>query len=121
MEPEDPASGQNILSALINEVANATNASGHTATAHNNNRSNSLKILDGMASSTLNPLGGTQVSNIIGMNFDSGAAHNIGGGALLITNQDGQIIGNNSISKICEIASQLAETFLLKDLACLIS
>jgi hypothetical protein len=41
------------------------------------------------------------------MNLDSGAVHNIGAGALLITNQDGQVIGNNSITKICEIADQL--------------
>jgi len=43
--------------ALISE-ANATNISGGGITT-NNNRSNSLKLLDGMASSTLNPFGGT--------------------------------------------------------------
>ena len=58
-----------------------------------------------MAQSTINPLGYTQASNIIGMNLDSGVIHNMGGGALLITNQDGQIIGNNSITKIGEIAT----------------
>ena len=79
----------NILNGLINETANITNASGNTTTGNLVNRSNSLRILDGMAQSTINPLGGTQASNIIGMNIDSGAVHNIGAGGLLITNQDG--------------------------------
>ena len=96
------------------------NASGGT-TNNLNNRSNSLKILDGMASSTLNLLGGTQASNIIGVNLDNGAIHNIGGGALFIRNKDGQIIGNNSIIKIKEIATQLGEAYLAKDIASLIS
>ena len=94
------ASDKNNIIALLE--ANA-NASGGTANILNN-QSNSLKILDGMASSTMNLLGGTQASNIIGVNLDNGAVHNIGGGALLITNKDGQIIGNNSITKIKEIA-----------------
>lgn len=110
----------NILTGLINETANITNTSGNTTTGNFINRSNSFRILDGMAQSTINPLGGTQASNIIGMNLDSGAVHNIGAGALLITNQDGQVIGNNSITKICEIADQLGQTYLVKDLACLI-
>jgi len=88
-------------------VANATNVSNGTTTGggRNNNRSNSLKLLDGMAQSTLNPFGGTQASNIIGMNLDSGAVHNMGGGAFLITNKDGQIIGNTSTTKVQEIAT----------------
>lgn len=98
--PNTDKGEQNLLNAVISEAANATNTS-----AGNNQRSNSLKILDGMAQSTINPLGYTQASNIIGMNLDSGVIHNMGGGALLITNQDGQIIGNNSITKIGEIAT----------------
>lgn len=61
---------------MISE-ANATNISGGGITT-NNNRSNSLKLLDGMASSTLNPLGGTQASNFVGMNIDADKIVNIG-------------------------------------------
>ena len=76
-------------------------------------KSNSLRMLDGLAQSTLNPLGGTQNSNIMHMNPD-------GGGVLFITDQDGQAIGNSSITKINEIAYQLGQSYLVKDLACLV-
>ena len=82
---------------------------------------NSMKILDGIPSGTLN-LGntqGTQASQLIGMNLENGAVHNIGGA--LITNQDGQILGNNSRTKMAEIATQLGEAFLSNDLGCLIA
>jgi hypothetical protein len=69
--------------------ANATATYGSVGTHNMNNCSNSLKILDGMASSTLKLLGGTQSSNIIGVNLDNGAIHNIGCGSLLIRNKDG--------------------------------
>lgn len=81
----------------------------------------SMKILEGIPSGTLN-LGhtqGTKNSNQIGMIVEhTGIVHNIGGA--LITNQDGRILGNNSITKMGEIASQLGEAFLSNDLSCLI-
>lgn len=43
------------------------------------------------------------------------------GGVLYITDQDGQAIGNNSITKISEIGYQLGQSYLVKDLACLMS
>lgn len=49
----------NILNGLINDTANVTNVSGNTTAGNIINRSNSLRILDGMAQSTINPLGGT--------------------------------------------------------------
>jgi hypothetical protein len=39
----------NILSGIINEAANVTNTSGNTTVGNLINRSNSLRILDGMA------------------------------------------------------------------------
>jgi hypothetical protein len=39
----------NILTGLINETANITNTSGNTTTGNFINRSNSFRILDGMA------------------------------------------------------------------------
>ena len=43
------------------------------------------------------------------------------GGVLFITDQEGQAIGNNSITKISEIGYQLGQSYLVKDLACLIA
>lgn len=78
------------LNALISE-ANATNVSAGGTTT-NNNRSNSLKMLDGMASSTLNPFGGTQASNLVGMrDFDGagGLGAGVGGAGGAILNMGG--------------------------------
>jgi hypothetical protein len=36
-----------------------------------------MKLLDGMASSTLNPFGGTNTSNFIGMNMEAGIKINV--------------------------------------------
>jgi len=74
----------------------------------------SMKILEGIPSGTLN-LGNTQGTQML---IENGAVHNMGGA--LITNQNGQILGNNSLTKMGEIASQLGESFLLKDLSCIV-
>jgi hypothetical protein len=43
------------------------------------------------------------------------------GGVLFVTDQDGQAIGNSSITKISEIGFQLGQSYLVKDLACLMA
>lgn len=75
----------------------------------------SMKLLDGVPSGTIN-LGQTNGTGLL--IDDGGKVHNIGGA--LITNQHGQILGNNSITKMSEIATQLGEAFLSSDLSSLI-
>ena len=80
-----------------------------------------MKGLDLIPSGTLN-LGhtqGTQTSQLIGMNLESGTVQQFGGA--IITNQNGQLVGSTNIMKMGEIASQLGEAYLANDLSCLVA
>lgn len=91
------------MNALISE-ANATNISAGGTTT-NNNRSNSLKILDGMASSTLNPFGGTQASNLVGIkDIEAGGALPLGIGGLAGTFFN--VAGQNGIGSANRVFEQ---------------